>query len=579
VKDVFLLFEDTKKTHRGFSFANPIRRLCASRLEDVRAVLAEAEHWQKSGHYVAGYISYEAGWALLPKRTITPKLPAHPLVDLYVFTEKNVFNAMSDDVERAFVHDFQSSTSFEKYRADLEKIFTHLRNGDTYQVNYTQRARFQSTTDAWTTYQTLRRAQRVEYAAFLNLPELQILSFSPELFVKRTGALLKTRPMKGTRARDLDPLQDLTNREFLVHDEKSRAENVMIVDLLRNDLGRLAVPGSVRVPSLFQVEDYETLFQMISEIEAEIPHEKGFAEILTSLFPCGSITGAPKLRTMEIIDELESEPRGVYTGAIGFLEPGGDFCFNVAIRTLVKQPGAPFLLGTGGGILIDSDIDAEFAEAQLKTRFLTSANASFSLFETILHDGKGLRHLPEHLKRLENSARYFGFPFPIAEIDQHLGALERHEPCRVKLSLWNDGRIQVETFGIDAVPRVAEVVISTTRIDSRNIFQRHKTSRRDLYDDQYKKARLAGFYEVLYLNEEEQVAETSRHNIFAKIAGQWCTPPVSAGILPGIERAQTIAELKAVETALTMEDLRAAQEIILTNSVRGRVPVRLRESL
>jgi para-aminobenzoate synthetase / 4-amino-4-deoxychorismate lyase len=578
-EDVFLLFEDTKKTQQSFSFSKPRARVFATSLEEVLPALSAIEQWQTQGYYVAGYISYEAGWALMPKRPSELKLAEHPLLDFYVFKEKTLSIEKEGDASKASIYHFQQNLTTNDYHSKIEEIFTQLRLGNTYQVNFTQRMNFSSTGDAWSTYQTLRREQRVEYSAFFDIPGLQILSFSPELFLKKTGTHLFTRPMKGTISRDADPLKDSQNKEFLATDLKNRAENVMIVDLLRNDMGKMAVPGSVHVNRLFAVEDYETVYQMVSDIECELNPDVGFKTIFENLFPCGSITGAPKLKTMEIISQLESEPRGVYTGAIGYLEPNGDFCFNVAIRTLVKEADKPYCLGVGGGILIDSKADEEYQEAQLKSRFVKRANSDFYLFETLRFEKEQFKNLQEHLERLKKSAQVFAFEFSEEAIRHKLESISGVEPRRVRLSLWSHGKLEVESFAIEPLAPHPEVVISETLIQAKNIFQHHKTSRRSLYDDQYQKARSQGFYDIIFLNEKGELVEASRHNLFIQKQGQWLTPPLAAGALAGIERGHALKDMPAREETLTVKDLKEASEIILTNSVRGRVSVRLGKGL
>ncbi len=574
--DVFLLFEDTKKTHKGVSFSRPLARIHTSSLKDVERCFGEIGHWQNRGCYVAGYMSYEAGWAFVTPQCQTEcpsQFSDYPLLDFYVFSTAHPVQNIQDVKTPATLYNFRALTDFEKYSKDLDVIFDHLKKGDTYQVNYTLRTQFDSTVDPWETYQTLRRLQRVEYSAFIGLEDLHILSFSPELFLKKRGRRLFTKPMKGTISRSPDSEQDHYNKNFLQKDPKSRAENVMIVDLLRNDMGRIAKAGTVTVPEIFQVEDYETVFQMISAIECEIPETTTNYEIFKALFPCGSITGAPKLRTMQLIDRLEQQPRGVYTGTVGYFEPNGDFCFNVSIRTLVKENQKSYEVGTGGGILISSDVGAEYKESLLKRRYLAQANHDFYIFETFLYDGNVFKNLDEHVARLHRSAEYFSFSCDTEKIYKRLEELHLNQPHRVKIQLWNDGSLDVEIHGLTVIPKNPKIYVYDHKVESTDLFLNHKTSQRSLYDQAYSEAQEQGFYDVVFLNEHKRLTEASRHNLFIKLNEQWLTPPLSEGVLPGVERARTIKDLGAKETPIYVRDLQKAQEILLTNSVRGRVPV------
>lgn len=576
-EDVELIFEDTKKTHSGVCFSQPIQRVKADTLHEVRSAILDIEKWQSEGYYAAGYIAYEAGWAFMDRAPQNVQWPLYPLVDFYIFKEKKS-QANTDDVPvRAHVYNFVNCLSSEQYHQDISTIFEHLQNGDTYQVNYTQRFALESSAGARETYLSLREHQRVEYSAFLNFPELKVLSLSPELFLKKSANKILTKPMKGTAPRSADPEKDQKNKKDLSEDLKNRAENVMIVDLLRNDMGKIAVPGGVHVKNLFRVEEYETVYQMVSEIECEVKEEVGFSRIIESLFPCGSITGAPKLRTMEIISQLEKEPRGVYTGAIGYLEPGGDFCLNVAIRTLVKHKNNPYVLGVGGGILIDSTAEGEAQEVLDKKSFLTKLNNSFYIFETMLFDQNKIKNLDLHLQRMMASARCFAFDLPWNKIRQSLIELPLSAPHRIKLMGWQNGSFKIETAEIEHKMESDRVALSESRVNEASVFQRHKTSLRETYDNEHAQARSQGFYDVLYVNTQGHLVEASRHNIFLKSGGEWLTPPVSAGALPGIERGLFLKEMGATEKNLSIEDLKNAEEIILTNSLRGRRKVYLWE--
>jgi para-aminobenzoate synthetase/4-amino-4-deoxychorismate lyase len=419
------------------------------------------------------------------------------------------------------------------------------------------------------------------------------MSFSPELFFKKEDTSCTVRPMKGTISRGLTPEADAQLKDFLRHDPKNCSENIMIVDLLRNDLGRVCRQGSVNTESLFDVETYETLHQMTSTINGTISDEAGLEDIFHSLFPCGSVTGAPKIRTMEIIHELESAPRDIYTGAIGFITPAREMKFNVPIRTLLLA-GNKGEMGIGSGVVYDSDPEKEWEECQLKGRFLSNPSPAFQLIETILwQPDSGYWLLDEHLERLENSAAYFGFHFNRRTIIGKL--LERAGdfatvPQRVRLTLDKDGTIALsastctfqpmttlpERAAAEALP-CARFANETADMNSPYIY--HKTTRRDLYDRERKKAMEDGCLEVLFANARGEVTEGSITNIFILQEGKILTPPLDSGLLNGVFRRYFLKNcpLPIEEKILLPKDLEQAEAVYLGNSVRGLVEVRVRK--
>jgi para-aminobenzoate synthetase/4-amino-4-deoxychorismate lyase len=387
--------------------------------------------------------------------------------------------------------------------------------------------------------------------------------------------------MKGTAARGLTLLQDQEVEDWLAADLKSRAENLMIVDLMRNDLGRVAKTGSVRVTDLFSVETYETLHQMTSGIEAQLKDGTGIKELLFSLFPPGSITGAPKVRAMEIISELESEPRGVYTGAIGTFSPDGNASFNVAIRTVTIFPQGQAEVGIGSGVVHDSGAQAEYDECLLKMRFLTDPVRDFQLIETMLHTAdEGYTLLERHLDRLEASAKYFRFSFDrIATLKLLNDRASRlgEDAWRVRLLLFRDGST---TLTETLLPKGSEMAgmaytVSEHAVESGDVFLYHKTTHRELFDGEWAACHEQfGSDEVIFLNERGEVTEGSRTNIFAHIDGKLLTPALKSGLLPGTFRADMLASGTAEEAVLTLDDLARAQNVYLGNSVRGLLPAR-----
>jgi len=378
--------------------------------------------------------------------------------------------------------------------------------------------------------------------------------------------------MKGTMPRGLDLAEDDAQAARLQADEKNRSEHIMIVDLLRNDLGRICCSGSVVVEDLFSIERYRTLLQMTSTISGRLRPNLTFYEIFRALFPSGSITGAPKLRTMQIIRELERYPRGVYTGAIGHIAPSGDATFNVAIRTVVLRNGFAHM-GVGGGIVADSDPVSEYRECQLKASFLTRPHSDFQLIETMLFDGTTMPLLPLHLDRLAASAQYFDFPCDRAAIESRIAALTATLPATrhsIRLLLHATGDVTLTHTALPEDAPTIAVRISAYRTQSNDPLLRHKTTRRDLYNSELTRARAEGFDEVLFLNQRGELTEGAISTLFVRLNGQLLTPPLASGVLPGVLRRQILAtDPTALEQTLTLADLAGAEAIYLGNSVRG----------
>ena len=384
--------------------------------------------------------------------------------------------------------------------------------------------------------------------------------------------------MKGTAPRSADP-------EWLRLDPKNRAENVMIVDLLRNDMSRVAVTGSVHVPRLFSVEAYKSVWQMTSTVEARLRPATTFADILRALLPCGSITGAPKHKTMQLIDELESTPRGIYTGAIGWLDARQDFCLSVPIRTLEIQHGRA-KMGVGAGIVLDSVAADEFEECQLKARFLTGSDPGFELFETTFATREeGIRHWDRHLARLVSSAQWCGFPLDLAmlqkRIDETSAGFEANAGYRLRIALNKSGEIAVTSAPL--VPLAAstvEVLLASEHGFAARLADdallRHKTTSREEYDRAWREAEAQGAFDMLFCNERGELTEGGRSNVFVKLDGRWSTPPLDAGLLPGVMRGVLIDELDAEERTLTREDLERAESLMICNALRGAMPARLK---
>ncbi len=461
--------------------------------------------------------------------------------------------------------------SRQRYLADLARVREALRAGESYQVNYTMpfEAFFSGDARAW--FEDLLPGQRAGYAACLDLPERRVLCFSPELFFERRGREVVVRPMKGTMPRGGDPETDAALARRLASCPKNRAENVMIVDLLRSDLGRVAETGSVTVDRLFTVEAYPTVWQMTSGISARLRPGVGLFELFQALFPCGSVTGAPKVRTMEIIRELEGRPRGIYCGALGFVRPGGDGEFCVPIRTVsLEKATGRAVYWTGGGVTIDSDPDGEYAECLVKMRFLDRARPPFCLLETILLDFGRYVSLPGHMGRMRASAKALGFAFGEKAARRALDAARTGREAgrfRVRLLLDARSRFEVQAAPLGDMPGIVRIGLARTPVFSGDTLLRHKTDWRARYD----RARLErpDCDDVLLCNEHGRITETTIANVAVRRGDRLVTPPVSDGLLPGVFREQLLRLGEVEEGGIAVEEALAAPSLVLFNSVRG----------
>ncbi len=481
----------------------------------------------------------------------------------------------------------------------IAQIHEAIGAGETYQVNYTYRVDGQAYGEPVALYRQLRALQPVAYGAFIALPEApgqatHVISCSPELFLQHAAGRLTARPMKGTAPRIDAPESDSETARLLGADTKNRAENVMIVDLLRNDLGRIARTGSVKVPSLFAIEPYATVFQMTSTIEAQLRPELGFTELLRAVFPCGSITGAPKHHTMALIAQLETTPRGLYCGAIGWLDAPsspndriGDFCLSVAIRTLTLQAphrGSRALrLGVGAGIVSDSRADDEFDECRIKARFLTRLDPGFELFETMLAEpGKGVALWPRHLARLTHSARVLGFAFDAEAAQQAIQdcALALCAASRLRLALRHDGRIAVtQTALAPLADGPVDLIVAEQRLPEAAPLAAHKTTRRAHYDAGVRAAEAVGAFDSLFFDTSGRLVEGGRSSVFVRLGGRWFTPPLADGALPGVMRGVLLDDPAwgASERRLVRTDLDRAEAVVVCNALRGVLRARLAE--
>lgn len=615
----FVFLDTSNPDHENvesFLFLEPVERMICRAGDDLENYLTRLQQHLAKGYYLAGWVGYEFGVMLEGKigGLSTCSSPSNlVLADLGVFLKPYRFDHYTG--QNNFPFETRNKVTKEKYTISalrpnmlqeefiegLDHVQQYIVAGDTYQVNYTMKLLFDFEGSAEKLYFVLRKNQSVAYSAYIKNGKERILSFSPELFFRKKGDEITVRPMKGTARKGKNSWEEELNRTELHHDIKNRSENVMIVDLLRNDLARLMHghgESSVFVDSLFDVESYESLLQMTSTIKAQSAPEAmsklKLTELFRALFPCGSITGAPKIRTMQIINELEKEQRGVYTGAIGYFGPDGSAVFNVPIRTirLDQKRGE---MGIGAGITHDSVPEDEWKESLLKGRFLTHSQPDFQLFETMLwRPGSGYWLLEQHLERLADGARFFKFSCDLGKIRERLSQQETHseESCRrVRLVLEKDGRILVtavscaepQVTGLPVYPEkqngsaAALIDFSSHKIDSGEPWPFYKTTRRRLYDEEYERAREKGLFDLIFCNQRGEVTEGCITNIIIYSKGQYRTPPVASGLLPGVMRNYLIEEgaVDIAETVLSMEDVRSAEAIYLCNSVRGLVQVHL----
>lgn len=584
----FVLLDDAR-AHGAVAarlLTRPVEKLVAMTAAEVPALLDRIADWQGQGAHAAGYLAYEAGHALEPKLAASaPALPDGWPLGWFARFERceriapDDVPALLPDPAGAALGEPSPRTGWPDYRAAMEQVLEHIRAGDIYQANLTFAADVAVLGAPLAAYARLRAKARAGYGGVVFTGTHWLLSQSPELFLSIKGRKVMARPMKGTAARQADPAADAAAVAELASDPKQRAENLMIVDLLRNDLSRIAVPGSVTVPSLFRVESYPTIHQMVSDVAAELAPGVTLGEVLRRTFPCGSITGAPKISAMQVIGTLEAQPRGAYTGSIGFVGPGeqgeGEAAFNVAIRTLALRDGASCAtVGLGSGIVADSRADAEWQECLAKGEYIRVAGATFDLIETMAFDPMdGVLRIDGHMERLGNSARTLGFAFDrhgIRNMLQH-ATFRQREAARIRLRLSRDGHVAVLVEPMPAKPEEpVPVAVMPLPVDASDIRLRHKTSDRAFYDEPRK---ASGAFEVLFTDAAGRLTEGSFTNIFVERDGSLLTPPLALGLLPGVLRAELIAEGKAREAELTVDDL--AGGFFIGNALRGLMVARL----
>ena len=548
------------------AFATPCQMLVARTAAQVRPLLASVQALALQGYWCVGYLRYEAGVAFDAALAVHPA--DGPLAWFGVFEAPLAWS--EDDTDGAALaqwHEGLSRPAFDQGMADIHRA---IAAGELYQLNYTAPLHGVLQGAPRDLFRALRRAQPGGYAAFIDTGDEQVLSVSPELFFDWDGEHILTRPMKGTAPRGATPETDAALAAQLLASPKERAENVMIVDLIRNDLSRVAQPFSVKVPQLFRLEALPSVWQMTSDVVARTRAGTTLADIFAALFPCGSITGAPKVSAMQMIKKREPGPRGVYCGAVGVVRPGGAATFNVAIRTVTVQ-GREARCGIGSGITADATADGEWQEWRHKRAFLTRASQPFELLETLALDDGTLRHAPDHLARLARAAAHFGYLLETSSVEAVLMELAVAHPkglWRVRLCLNARGQVQAGAFAMEASPARVQLALAATAFEEAGSeFVRFKTTRRDHYDA-FAPA-TAGVFDTLLWNPQGELTECTRGNVAVQLDGRWVTPPLSCGLLDGIGRARYLREGRLIEAVVRVDDLPRATGLAFVNSLRG----------
>ncbi len=610
----FLLFESSlvdEENYKSYIFTNPVDIIRIDDINDVPAAYDQIDDYAQE-HYIAGFFTYESGYIFeksifLNSDGLTPSADKSTIRAPYVYL--GVFNTViefdhhtgnwSSPEAKKFelstkgnssrsnstytIENLKPNVDKHEYKKAIEKILHYIGEGDTYQVNYTFKYNFSFSGCQYTLYEELKSTQNVSYSSFLHFGDLSVLSLSPELFFRRDGDSIIAKPMKGTIKRGKSIQEDVEKVHNLENSVKDYAENTMIVDLIRNDVGRIAQWNSVKVPKLHTIEKFQTLFQMTSTVTAQLPDNISYHQIFESLFPCGSITGAPKIRTMQIIQELEKESRTIYCGTIGIIFPDKKAVFNVPIRTIVIQDDKGEM-GIGSGIVAESKPDNELNECHVKSRFLTRRFQAFKLLETLLWDN-GYFFLDEHLNRIEESAKYFDYYISRKNIQKQLRRLENSfktgKRYKVRVLLDRAGKVHREYDVLKTVPErpsntaMNKITISEIRTNRDDIFLYHKTDNRSLYNEEYRHYSGQGFCEVVFMNEQGEITEGAVTNVFVLKDGIYRTPPVTSGLLPGIYRTHFMNTNEVTEEVLYEHDLFETDGLFICNSVRGMHEVTL----
>jgi para-aminobenzoate synthetase/4-amino-4-deoxychorismate lyase len=578
------LSDEERVRHR---FSQPIAVHVARTLDDVRAVLDAVDRSSRRGNWCVGFVAHEAAPAFDPALVTKPG-DAAPLAWFAEFSapestteqaDVGAFSARPASGPGFHVGEWQPDTSREEFARCVESIRADIRDGRFYQVNYTTRLTTTFSGNAELFYHALQAAQPRGYHAFIDAGDFQLLSVSPELFFSLRDGVVTTQPMKGTAPRGDSPQEDAALADALTHSPKERAENLMIVDLLRNDLSRIATPHSVEVPHLFSLHALPSVWSMTSTVRANLREGVSLYDVFAALFPCGSVTGAPKVESMRAIRDLEAAPRGAYCGAIGMVAPGGAACFNVGIRSVWIEGGAggrSAVFGVGSGITFDSTVAGESAELVYKSRFVQRASKAFALFETIRLAGGVMPAIDRHMARMAKSARHFRFVFDERAarlLLSHEAAARPSGEFRVKLTNQADGSLSCEVNPLNSLPESMTVSLADACVSSADEFLQHKTTRRETYEHHAPKA---GVWDTLLWNERGELTEFTRANVVLDVDGKRLTPPLAAGLLNGTMREALLESGDITQAVLTKDDLARATNVWWVNSLRGELQVVLR---
>ncbi len=554
------------------AFESPCQTLVAQRQEQVRPLLDAVDALARQGRWCVGYLRYEAAPAF--DAALAVHAPDGPLAWFGVYERAQAWPA---DRPRAPAEvQWHSGIARAEFDRQMERIHQAIAAGELYQVNYTAPLHGAFRGDPQALFMALRRSQPDGYAAYLDTGLEQVLSVSPELFFDWHEGRILVRPMKGTAPRGANAQEDALLMRKLRSSPKERAENVMIVDLLRNDLSRIAQPFTVKTPRLFQVQTLPTVFQMVSDVVASTRDGTTLSDVFAALFPCGSITGAPKVRAMQLIQTLEPQPRGIYCGAIGVVRPGGHATFNVAIRTVTLQ-GAQARCGIGSGITADATAADEWQEWRHKRGFLERASQSFELLETLRLEDGCLHNASAHLARMARAALHFAYPFDAEKLKRLLQQLAASQPqglWRVRLQLGADGQALAEALPLPATPTPVLLQLAECAFEAADgEFVRFKTTRRAHYEAFAPTE--AGVFDTLLWNRHGEITECTRGNIALLLDGRWVTPPLRCGLLDGVERERYLQQQRLVEAVVRLADLPRVQALAFVNSLRGWVEARL----
>ncbi|MEO5331183.1 MAG: bifunctional anthranilate synthase component I family protein/class IV aminotransferase [Magnetococcus sp. YQC-5] len=578
LRDGVVLLVDFPELGGPLLFSHPREQWVACHITEIPELLHTVETAALAGHWVAGFLTYEAAGAFgLP--VFAPRIDPStlPLAWFALFPppQTGVYPALDPFATRPF--DPPTPTlSCEHYRQNVLTIAQKIACGETYQVNYTVESHLTPPMDPALLFLQLQMAHRFPRAVWIHHPNWEVASWSPETFLERWGTTVITAPIKGTRPRGTHPSRDIELACALESSTKDRAEHVMIVDMARNDLGKICQTGSVTVAPLMARRSFSTLHHLESRVQGCLNPKVGLAHIMEALFPAASITGAPKHRTMEIIRELEGRIRGIYTGSMGVIQPGGNCLFNVAIRTMVRTLSTKCSVGLGGGVVADSDPDGEWMEIFDKGRFLTEVPPLFGLIETFLVDQTGqVTWLERHLTRMAGSALTLGFPWDQSKANSLIQetvnqwVAEGTLPRVGRLLLTMQGQMTLSSRLLQPWPKSLKIRLADWRPDPLDMLSRHKTTRRDHYDFALTSAQQNGYDEVLLVSVLDKVLEGAMSALLVKIDGCWYVPPVEDGLLPSLWRETEMIRRGALVRSLTLEDLARAEEIIMGNAVRG----------